>query len=430
MNRKFEVAFMPKVKKAIHVKVKDVIDDLRNYGYDKALSNLSIQVGNETMAMTIKNLYRVVGTAHARSTYSRLLQDQKKGFGFNTEWTNWILQYLQQFLLEKITFRIAETTREALMKTLAAGITAGMGIDGMIAQLEDWPFERYQAARIVRTEVNRASNVGALAQAQTGEYEQQKEWISVQDFRTRGHNPNDHANHVALNGTVIDENEDFVDPRNKDRLQFPGDPNGKAESTINCRCQAAFVNKRDSKGNLIPKIKSGVFVINRPKEEILLIEEKAIDFSEVILHTEKSVNDLKQVIEQSKFNPDEILEKVNSFEERIADVSTEIMEKNYDVRGDLNETKNHLAKIISEKRLEDEKGIDDLINLINSKDYTPEIKLQSDNGAIIAIVNQLREDFITALQQLKAELTRKKTWVHSIERDKTELIKTITSESI
>lgn len=265
MNRKFEIAFMPKVKKAIHVKVKDVIDDLRNHGYERAMSNLSSDVGNETMAMTINNLYRIVGVAHAKNTYSRL-KHEEKGFGFNLEWTNWILNYLQQFLLEKITFKIAETTREALMKALQVGITAGLGVDGMIAQLEDWPFERYQAARIVRTEVNRAANVGAKAQAQTGEYQQQKEWVSVRDFRTRGHNPNDHANHVALNGTKIDEDDYFTDPRNGDKLQFPGDPQGKAESTINCRCQAVFVNKRDDKGNLIPKKRTNVFIINAPKK--------------------------------------------------------------------------------------------------------------------------------------------------------------------
>lgn len=269
VNRKFEVLFMPKVKRAIHVKVKAVIEDLKEGGYNLAKQRLHREIANEEMSRAIKSLYLNVGLRHARLTYSRLLHDQKKGFGFNPEWTAFILDYLKQFLLEKITFAVAETTRNALLVALSTGITNGLGIDGMIDILKEWPFERYQASRIVRTEVNRAANVGAAAQEKTGEYEQQKEWISVRDFRTRGHKPKDHANHVALNGTRIDAGDEFVDPRNGDRLQFPGDPKGKAESVINCRCSAAFVNKRDDKGNLIPKRKSTTVIfpgqVRRPQ---------------------------------------------------------------------------------------------------------------------------------------------------------------------
>lgn len=269
INRQFEVLFMPSVKRAIHIKVKAVISDLQEGGYSEANKNLNREIGNEQLANVINRLYKTVGSRHARMTYSRLLQQQQKGFGFNAEWTAFIEKYLKQFLLDKITFRIAETTRDALLRVLTAGIEAGLGVDGMISKLTDWPFERFQAARIVRTEVNRAANVGAMAQESTSEYEQQKEWLSVKDFRTRGHKPKDHANHVALNGTRIDAGDEFVDPRNGDRLKFPGDPEAKAESTINCRCQAAFINKRDANGNLIPKRRSTTVIfpgqIRRPQ---------------------------------------------------------------------------------------------------------------------------------------------------------------------
>lgn len=256
VNRKFEVLYAPKVRKALHVKVQAVIDNLKSSGYQYAISKLSTEVGNVELSEVIRKLYTDVGLRHARLTYRRIVVDQKKGFGFNAEWTKFITDYLNRFLLEKITFEVANTTRNALLKALTAGTVAGLGVDGMIDQLEEWPFERYQAARIVRTEVNRASNVGSAAQESTSEYEQQKEWLSVQDFRTRGHKPSDHANHVALNGTKIDAGDEFTDPRNGDRLAFPGDPKGSAASTINCRCQAAFVNKRDINGNLIPKRKT------------------------------------------------------------------------------------------------------------------------------------------------------------------------------
>lgn len=245
------------------------ITRLRAQGFDSAKHYLNNLTGNAQMAEVIKDLYTKVGSRHARMTYSRLLAEQSrhkwigvqlqtKGFGFNARWVQFILDYLNRFLLQKITIDIQETTRKALLTALATAQTQGLSVDQTLDALKDWPYERFQAARIVRTEVNRAANVGSKAQADTSEYQQNKEWISAQDFRVRGNSPKDHASHVGLNGVVVDEGDQFVDPRNGDRLDFPGDPKGKAESTINCRCQAAYTYKRDINGNLIPKRKSTV----------------------------------------------------------------------------------------------------------------------------------------------------------------------------
>lgn len=272
INRKFEQLYMPKIKRALHVKTQAVIDDLKRGGYSYAFSNLSTDLGNPKLAGEIKDLYVNVGLRHARLTYRRLKKEQKM-FGFNAEWTNFIISYLNRFLIEKITFEVSNTTRNALMKALTAGTALGLSVDQMVDKLEDWPFERYQAARIVRTEVNRASNVGATAQESTSEYEQSKEWLSVVDWRTRGQKPDEHANHVALNGTVIDTGDEFVDPRNGDRLQFPGDPKASAASTINCRCQVAYENKRDANGNLIKKRKTTTVIYpgQRQRGQIITI---------------------------------------------------------------------------------------------------------------------------------------------------------------
>lgn len=258
---------MPYIQKALHKKIQAVIARLRDGGVDAARNYLLTDLGNPMLQDVVQKMYEIVGLKHAQLNYSRLihetrrrkyigLQLQTKGFGFNAEWTAFILNYLQKFLTSKITFDIASTTRDALLRALAVMTVDGLSIDGMIAKLEDWPYERYQAARIARTEVNRAANVGATAQATTSEYQQMKEWIAVHDFRTRGNNPKDHANHKQLDGTVVNEDDVFIDPRNGDRLQFPGDPNGKAESTINCRCAVGYTFKRDINGDLIRKRRS------------------------------------------------------------------------------------------------------------------------------------------------------------------------------
>lgn len=260
VNRKFEVKWFDPIKKAIQSKVDVVRDKLKSGGVHAAETFLHTNLGNVEMTKTIKGLYLQVGRRHAQMNYSRLLQDQRqKGFGFNQEWANFINYYLQTHLLDKVTFQIDETTRTALLKALEEMVNKGLTVDQMVDRLENWPFKEFQAARIARTEVNRAANTGAKAQADTSKYQQNKEWIAIHDNRTRGNPINgqrDHANHWTLDGMKIDEEDVFVDPRNGDRLDFPGDPSGSAASTINCRCAVAYTYKRDSQGNLIPKRRS------------------------------------------------------------------------------------------------------------------------------------------------------------------------------
>lgn len=272
INRKFEVRFMPKVQKAIHSKVRVVISKLRNEGFSAAQSYLQTDLGNEKLTAVVKELYVVVGRRWAQITYSRLLPEtrgqkfylsfiEKKGFGFNKAWTDFIINYLQKFLIDKITFSVATTTRDALLRVLASATTLGWSIDQTVEALEDWPFERFQAARIVRTETNRAANVGSTAQAEISPYEQQKEWMSAEDSRVRGNPVNgrkDYADHWTLDGTKIDEGDFFHDSRNGDQLQFPGDPKASAASTVNCRCHASYTFKRDRNDNLIPKRKTTI----------------------------------------------------------------------------------------------------------------------------------------------------------------------------
>jgi hypothetical protein len=280
VNRKYEAYFEPKVRRAIHMKVLATISQLRQGGTEAAIRSLNAEVMNPAMGDVIRELYVTVGKRHAQMTYSRLLHEtrrrksvdlelESKGFGFNSQWVNFILNYLDRFLLEKITIEISNTTRNALIHALTVGYMGGMSVDQQVDALKDWPYERFQAARIVRTETNRAANVGATAQADTSEYEQQKEWLSAGDWRVRGRNPKDHADHWGLNGTKIDSGDLFHDRVSGDYLQFPGDPKASAATTVNCRCQAAYTFKKDKSGNLIRKRRSTTVIypaqIRRPQ---------------------------------------------------------------------------------------------------------------------------------------------------------------------
>lgn len=272
INRKFEVKYYPKVQKAIKAKISSLISDIKEKGTQSALSSLSTDLVNKDLSDTVRKLYLEVGLRYARKEYRRQRQMlrsypkksqsvplETKGFGFNDQWVAFILNYLSQFLTQKITFSVNETTRQKLYDVLSEGIANGTGINDIVRELEELPFTKTQAARITRTEINRAANVGTMAAVDTSEYEMNKEWISDNDYRVRGRNPKDHADHWKLNGQVIDFEERFKDPKSGDLLRFPGDPEASAASTVNCRCSIAPLFKEDAQGNLIPKPQPSVY---------------------------------------------------------------------------------------------------------------------------------------------------------------------------
>lgn len=263
IKRKYEELFFPKVHRATRKPYRDLIRALEYYGnYQDGVNFLNNNLTNPELTAAINQLYATVGLRFSNITWKDLRQQKRvksfydietKAFGFAEAWVKWILDYLRKHLIENITFNVNKTTRDHLLKILSKSISEGMGVDETVSLLEKDKFSETQAARIVRTEVNISANAGVLAAGETYEYQMQKEWVAVQDFRTRGNDPEDHASHVALNGTVIDFEDVFTDPRNGDKLKSPGDPKAKAESIINCRCQLTLKAKRDERGRLISK---------------------------------------------------------------------------------------------------------------------------------------------------------------------------------
>lgn len=274
INRALESVWFPRIRKAIQLKANIVISRLRNSGTSSAFDYLSSDVSNVILGNQVKKLYEQVGLIHAKRVNAELKSEPKilksiasafqiKRLGVNDVWIKFVNDYLEKFLFDKITLQVNENSRDALMRAIQKGIDKGLGVDDIIRILEDWPFARFQAARIVRTEINRAANVGAMAGGSTFQFEQNKEWIAAKDNRTRGNPMNgekDHADHWKLDGSIVDDTAYFTDSRNGDQLEFPGDPKASAASTINCRCSVALVAKRDENGRLIPK-KSRISVI-------------------------------------------------------------------------------------------------------------------------------------------------------------------------
>jgi len=291
LNKKYEVLFFPRIEKTIAAKFDETASIVKSNGVNAAISALNNELTNPELTKEIQRLYATVGTRYANDSY-RHLQIKQRGlrkpksigfdsletkaggsFGFNDSWVRWILNYLQNHLVENLTFDVNATTRDYILRVLNRSVSEGLGIDKTVELLKNDTFSETQSARIARTEVNIASNAGTLAAGETYEYQMQKEWVAVHDHRTRGTDPEDDASHVALNGTVIDFEDVFIDPRNGDRLKSPGDPKASAGSIINCRCQLTLKPKEDARGRLIPKRRSTTVIYpnqNRTQRTVLI----------------------------------------------------------------------------------------------------------------------------------------------------------------
>lgn len=254
VNRRFEVKFRPKIKKALDGVVSSLIDDLRNRGIRMAQSDLSQTILNQQLQKPLLAMYREVGLYHGKQTNRRLKAEvQQKALGQNEQWMADIIRILRATLLEYATFGVSQTLRDHLLNVLTNAIENELTVDEIVKVLKKDTFTKMQAERIVRTEVGRAANTGVAVASESFGFVMVKEWFAFRDQRTRGRKPKDKKDHFHMDGQVVDFVDDFRDPRSGERIAYPLAPSGSAAMVINCRCTWASTPKRDANGRLIRK---------------------------------------------------------------------------------------------------------------------------------------------------------------------------------
>lgn len=101
-----------------------------------------------------------------------------------------------------------------------------------------------RAMTIARTEVHRAAEAGSLAQMTLSGFtsiECSKRWLATEDERTR-------LAHIQADGQTVGLHEAFN--VGGEWLQFPGDPLGRADNVINCRCTMEYLFDDDEEDEL------------------------------------------------------------------------------------------------------------------------------------------------------------------------------------
>lgn len=237
------------MKKAVKSQLSSFTSNLQQYGVNVAIANMDVELWNKQLAPVVNKLYTEAGVAKANQTLAELrrlpkVQKKRTSFGYNAEWTQAILNYFSAHLFDKVVLPISETTKDYILKVISKGVDEGWSIQRMVEEIEREDYLNGRVRRILRTEANRAINYGNELAMDKFEYQVQKRWVAVHDNRTR------HA-HLAADGQTV-EQEGYYSVGGE-QLEFPGDPKGRPENTINCRCFSEVVAKRDANGRLISK---------------------------------------------------------------------------------------------------------------------------------------------------------------------------------
>jgi SPP1 gp7 family putative phage head morphogenesis protein len=128
---------------------------------------------------------------------------------------------------------ITETTRRRAATVIERGINEGLGEDEIGAELRDkiGGIAASRARTIARTETHSASQDAQFEVAQASGLDMVKEWVAIDDDRTRDE-------HAEVNGDRVAMHESFT--VGDDELLYPGDPSGSPEEVINCRCVCVY----------------------------------------------------------------------------------------------------------------------------------------------------------------------------------------------
>jgi HK97 family phage portal protein len=133
--------------------------------------------------------------------------------------------------------QINKSTRDALASLVGETLRSGASIPELVKGIDNLYLDQIIPNRsmvIARTEAIRAANFGSTEAAKGTGLDLEKEWIATFDGFAR-------EEHLAANG----QRRPLNDPYDVwgDKLMYPGDPSGRAENTIQCRCAQVYIRR-------------------------------------------------------------------------------------------------------------------------------------------------------------------------------------------
>ena len=287
LTKSLIIQFRPKIKAALQSQIRQFTSVYKDHPH------VTPQIiTSKNLKKSLINLHVTGAIKNGKLVKRELVKEIRKSARENDVWAYAIRMYLEKHGLDKVTFQITDTLKKQITKVLLQADADGWGIDKTVRFLDDAPFLTYMTERIVRTELAKATNTGAMVAAASSKILLNKQWLSADDNRTRRIPRNDY-DHLHMNGVQVGFNDKFVVPSLKivEALDFPGDPTASAGNVCNCRCTVVFVPIRDKNGKVVrvdtenPKIGNDKNVFYQLLQDALMIGAGSL--LSTILNTDK-----------------------------------------------------------------------------------------------------------------------------------------------
>ena len=154
------------------------------------------------------------------------------------EYQDAVEAFVKRWTARKAT-QISNTSRTKIQRIITRSTVDGLNekeTAKLIMERIGGSMGARRARTIARTEVHSASQDAALEIVQASGIDVMKEWVSVEDDRTR-------EDHQDVDGEELAMHEHFK--VGDSELLYPGDPSGLPEQIINCRCVLVYNRKED-----------------------------------------------------------------------------------------------------------------------------------------------------------------------------------------
>lgn len=196
-------------------------------------STVMVQIRQNNAFNSLKDIFRVQYRVVADAFKNYSLDRMQNTKDFETEFQTELDTYIENNVGTLVT-GINDSTRNKIQNVINDGFSSGQSVQNTGNALRNSIIGMgvYRANLIARTEVHRtASFANELVAENMNIAGTVKEWVAVQDARTR-------LTHTIASGQQVGIEESFVVGGYK--LKYPGDPGGPPEETINCRCVSIY----------------------------------------------------------------------------------------------------------------------------------------------------------------------------------------------
>lgn len=222
------------IQQALDTQLNNYINNLSSVALDANMELISTDI----IQNAIEKVYSKVMVDFAKNSYDQYILVNKKT---ESNWIETVLNWVR-INLGGIVNSINFFTRRRITEQVEIAIQEGWSIQDLKEKLKkDYAFSDPRAQMIARTEIIRASNAGSLLGAIETGIPMLKFWLATRDDRTRGQKPSDRFDHYSMLerekiGVPLDQAFNI----SGEFLLYPGDPDGSAGNTINCRCSLRY----------------------------------------------------------------------------------------------------------------------------------------------------------------------------------------------